>query len=143
MVELVTMGTRFGELIKARREDRGMMAFELAALMKRPASFVSRLETEAFKETPPPNVLRDLEAALGIPQADMLAALGYDVTGEGPRPAPDDPVRADLMDKLARVRLTAERVGYLESVLDRMLGFDRAADPVQQARGPIDQNGMA
>lgn len=133
MIQYAIMDTRFGKLIKNRREDRGLQAFELAAAMKRPASFISRLETEAFKETPPPNVLADLEAALGISQAEMLRALGYRVDPAVESLPMIEPERAELLDKLERVRLHDQtRVHTLTLVLDGWLRQDRDVEhPVQ------------
>jgi transcriptional regulator with XRE-family HTH domain len=143
MIYSPIMGTRFGTLIKNRREERGLMAFEVAAQLHRPASFVSRLETGAFKETPPPNVLADLEAALGISQAEMLNALGYRC-GDAPARVPVmEPDRAALLDKLERIRLNDEtRVSTLLTILDLWLRQDRDAEyPVEQFMGGEGNNG--
>src|SRR5688572_16058801 len=79
-------GARFGALIRARREDLGIRSYELAQRIGRQPSLISRLETGAYKDTPPPDILAALERELGVSQREMLTALGY-LADAPPRPA--------------------------------------------------------
>lgn len=61
------MNEDFPKLVKRLRQKRGLKTFELAAKLERPSSFVSRIETGAIKETPPPYVLHTFRDELGAP----------------------------------------------------------------------------
>ena len=73
------METTFGELVRAAREARGLKGYELAQAIGRHPSYVSDLENGKRAEAPPPDVLAALERELGVSQARMLAAWGYDL----------------------------------------------------------------
>jgi transcriptional regulator with XRE-family HTH domain len=68
---------QFGELVRTARERAGLKAFELADRMHTHGSFISRLETGAFKETPAPDIIAQLQEHLGLSQRELLTALGY------------------------------------------------------------------
>lgn len=67
----------FGELVRSTRERKRLKSYELASLMGKQPSFLSRIETGAMKETPAPDVLRALHEHLGLGELEMLRALGY------------------------------------------------------------------
>lgn len=68
---------RFGDLIREARERQGWRSIDLGVKIGRDGSFVSRLETGRFKETPPPDVLAALSEYLGLDEAELLRSLGY------------------------------------------------------------------
>jgi hypothetical protein len=71
-------------------EARAIKGYELARMIGKQTSFVSRLVNDEIKETLPVSDMAALERALGIPQVAMLRALGYDI------PASEGPVVADF-----------------------------------------------
>ena len=81
---------KFGRLIKSRRDALGLRLEDVAAKINRPFSFVWRLEQGNNANTPDPQVLRDLAAALAVSERDMLTTLGYmsDVPETEQRDAP-------------------------------------------------------
>lgn len=79
-----------GELVRIRREAAGYRAQKhLADKIGKGQSWLSRLESGTMKEVPPPGDLALLEEAIGVTQAELLSAAGYDVTTgkEGDVPA--------------------------------------------------------
>lgn len=69
-----------GELIRARREAAGMQTQkQLADAVSKSSSWISRLESGVAKEMPTPGDLKLISDALGVSQAEMLAAAGYEV----------------------------------------------------------------
>lgn len=150
MIQSAIVGSRLGNLIRARREARDIKSFELAAYIGRQPSLISRLETGAYKETPPPEILAALSTVLGLSQAEMLEACGYDLRGSPPTVPVTDPERADLLQKLERVALDDEsRVAALTAILDLWLRQDRDAerpvkdfvvDPRDRRAGPFDHD---
>lgn len=137
------MNGTLGAYIAARREALGLNQTELATRATVPRTTVNRIET-GTTQLPSPDIRRKLAAVLGVSHLDLLIAAGeiteaeiapLGVTGA----VAPDPVRARLVDRLERVRLTAERVGLLESVFERMLRFDRDAEQaVHEMPGPGD-----
>lgn len=73
----------FGELIRRHRQGRHLTAEELADSLGRPQSFVSRLETGRFVETPPPDVMAALRDQIGVTVEAQLLALGYEFDEAG------------------------------------------------------------
>lgn len=69
-----------GELVRIRRESAGYSAQKhLADKIGKGQSWLSRLESGTMKEIPTPEDLTLLGDALGVTQAELLAAAGYDV----------------------------------------------------------------
>lgn len=70
----------FRVLVNQAMDRKGIQTKkEIAERAERDASWVSRITTGNFKETPPPEDLEVLHAILGIPPAALLDALGYDI----------------------------------------------------------------
>ena len=68
---------RLGDLIKDSRMRQGMDQRELASLIGRDNSFISRLETGRISNTPDARTIHDLHKALRLSKTEMLRALGY------------------------------------------------------------------
>lgn len=98
------MAESFGELIRNRREALGIKSFELAREIKRQPSIVSRIETGAYKEVPPPDVMAGLSRILQIPMPELFRSLGYEFDQE-PMPTPDDP-RERAIQRLRNITWT-------------------------------------
>ena len=81
----------FRVLVNQAMDRRGIRTKkEIAVLADRDASWVSRITTGSFKETPSPEDLAVLHDVLGVPPASLLAALGYDMEeGSNLSPAND------------------------------------------------------
>ena len=107
-------GPRFGELIKKARARQGVKTLDLAYRIGRQQSYVSKVESGAVREVPPPDVLIALSRELGISVGEQLAALGYPIDDA---PVPDQDA-ADLARAIAalpadRRRIVAELVDTL------------------------------
>jgi transcriptional regulator with XRE-family HTH domain len=91
---------RFGDMVKRARDRKGWRSIDLGAALGRDGSFVSRLETGTFKETPAPDVLAALREHLGLDETQMLRALGYlqEQSETAPEESPDD-----LRDQLTAI----------------------------------------
>jgi transcriptional regulator with XRE-family HTH domain len=73
-----------GEMIRTRREARGVRAADLAYQIGKDPSYLSKLERNLMKEVPDPAVVSAISAALGIPVVALLRAIGYAIPdGEG------------------------------------------------------------
>lgn len=134
--------------VQRRRADLGLTQAELAARCGLERDYIAQVESRKSK-LPEPENRRKLAKGLIVSHVDLLISAGQlsadEIESLGVRGvvAPD-PVRAHLLDMLSRVRLINERPGYLESVLERMLRFDRdAAEPVDQVPAARNDNGMA
>lgn len=115
------------ELIRRRRTDRGLTQVELSRRAGIAQGVVSRIETGAYKEVPPVDVMEGLARELGLSQAVMLESLGYDLDIHAA--IDTDPIRAQLISKLERVRLSIDRRSEtLDGLLDNWLRFDREAE---------------
>lgn len=101
-----------GSLVKGQRERLGMTQVTLAAQSGVSQNVISRIETGAYKETPPPEVLAGLSDALGIPESEMLASMGYRIED------PSEPDAADRESERAWRRLTKEQRDVLLGVAE-------------------------
>lgn len=115
---------RYGELIRATRTRLGMGSVELAQKLGRHQSFVSRIETGAIKETPQPEVLRAIAAALDLPMSVQLEALGYDCSL--PAQAITDPLLVALVKSWPLSAGAAQMIAYL--VANETKPQDRESD---------------
>lgn len=102
----------FGDLIRRSREQKNVRGYDLAYALGQNPSWLSRLESGALTHPPSPSVMDGLRDQLGIPIAEMFAAMGYAVDEPG-RTVTLDPVRSGLIRRVERVRLLPERVGAL------------------------------
>ena len=71
------MMTTLGAAIARRREQRGLMQKDLAHAIGRDQGYVSKLERGVIKEFPPPDILRGISDALGMPMTEILEIGGY------------------------------------------------------------------
>lgn len=108
-----------GELVRIRREAAGFRTQKhLADEIGKGQSWLSRLESGAMKEIPPPGDLALLEEAIGVSQAEMLSAAGYDVvTGTEGDSAAVAAVRAILGNR----EFTDEEIAHLASIVQTMV----------------------
>jgi len=81
---------KLGSLIRGAREARGMTQAELANLIDKQTSYVSRTETGAKREMPTPEDLQAFSRALGVPVIAMMEAAGYPVGDRGDNRIPDE-----------------------------------------------------
>lgn len=140
---LAAMATNtLGAYIKARRATLSMSQRDLATAADVPQPALSDVERERIK-LPNADIRRRLAKALGVSHLDLLIEAG-EITREEIEPlrvqgtVTEDPVRAELLDKLARVRLTEDRVDGIEGILDRWLKFDRRA--IAAANGGVKED---
>lgn len=133
-----------GQTIRAARMRKGLSSLELSTLVEVTQATISRLENDDYATAPKPRLIAALSKALDVPEWKLLRDAGYPVGPARVAPSDPDPVRTQLLDMLGRVRLVNERPGYLESVLERMLRFDRdAAEAADQIPATRNDNGMA
>lgn len=66
-----------GDFVRRQRGRMGLSQKQLAAMLSKDDSWVSRLETGRAKEIPSPDELRELARALHCSEADLLRAAGY------------------------------------------------------------------
>lgn len=71
--------TKFGRMLADARARLGLAQYEVAGRLGITQSGYSGYETGDIKYTPSPEVLARLEELYGYSQAEMLAALGYNV----------------------------------------------------------------
>jgi transcriptional regulator with XRE-family HTH domain len=64
-------------LIKSTRQRLGISQIEVAARGNFDQKIVSNIETLRTRRAPSPRVVRGLQVALGIPETQILKALGY------------------------------------------------------------------
>lgn len=72
--------TKFGRMLADARVRLGLAQHEVASRLGITQSGYSGYETGDIKYTPSPEVLARLEQLYGYSQAEMLAALGYNVS---------------------------------------------------------------
>lgn len=97
---MITMNN-LHQLVSEARERRGYRTQgDLAAVIGRDVSYVSRLERGLLKEIPQPEMMDALARALGVTVAELLDAAGYDVL---PRDEPSDVITIRRDDPRARV----------------------------------------
>lgn len=140
------MNTLAGFITK-RRLELGMTQAELARRSGVPVTTVNRVEAGVTK-LPGADVRRQLARALHVEHAALLVAAG-EITeselGEGTgavEPAPVDIDRSALISRVERIRLTPERIGSLERVLDLYLSFDDASHRADETAGTGDGLGV-
>jgi transcriptional regulator with XRE-family HTH domain len=124
-----SMQTEFGELVRRRKDERGLKSYELAKAMQRAPSLVSRLENGDFKETPAADVLADLERVLGIKQHELLRTLGYDVGPPDSTESPGNPQIERLVELLRQADLDAKERWWFGDLLRSMRKANRAGAP--------------
>lgn len=77
------MEPTFGTLIRRAREQKKLLAREVAARLEIDPGTLSRLETGSYKETPSPDLIRRISAVLEVPAQQLMEALGYGILEEG------------------------------------------------------------
>lgn len=139
--------SRFGELVRRARERKGLKAFELADLMHTHGSAISRLENGTFKETPAPDVMRQLSEILGLSDHDMLAALGYALEAPAEAPAtPDEELRNRLHRAVDGVPDWNAAPNIARSLAEVMMGVRYDQTPPERpdpTEAPIASSGSA
>lgn len=65
--------------VRGARLAQGMRGIDLAQALGKDPSYVTKLEHGTLKEIPDPATLGKLSAALGIPEPDLLALIGFRV----------------------------------------------------------------
>lgn len=89
-----------GALVKRARLGKGMRGGDLGAAIGKDASYVSKIERGTMKDIPPPEIVRALSDALGVPEARLVRAIGYR-TSEGEAPPFDfDSEKAAVLEIL-------------------------------------------
>lgn len=94
-----------GDIVRNYRAKAGISQVELARRTGIPQGTISRLETGAYKEVPPPNVLVALGREMDISELAMLRAYGY-LHGIAAAVEPDtialfDPLDREILEGLA------------------------------------------
>lgn len=120
---MITMNNMH-QLVSDARERRGYRTQgDLAAVIGRDVSYVSRLERGLLKEIPQPEMMDALARALGVTVAELLDAAGYDVL---PHDEPSDVITIRRDDP------RADLLSLLEGETDE--GVRRAADLINAIR---------
>lgn len=119
------VASSLGVSLRSKRTALGLTQVELAARSGLPQQTISRIESGAYKETPPPDVIDALAEALDLAPATLLGAMGYNVLPLVEDDLPPDDPRAELIGLVKRVRLTPERVWLLRQQLQGMIEYDR------------------
>lgn len=109
----------FGKFLANRREAAGYRSqTAFAEALGKGPSWVSRLERGAAKELPPPEDVALLSHHLGVSQAELVAAAGYDIeTGREDESPAVSSVRAILEGK----EFTDEEIAHLASIVRTMV----------------------
>ena len=126
----------FAAIIREQRERKRIRAYDFAYQLGQVPSWVTKLESGSMSHPPAPSVLRGIAGVLDLPETELLRALGY-LSEDEPTDDPVDLDRLGLVSRLRRVRLTPERVGSLERILDLYLSFD-ASDGAKEDTGERD-----
>lgn len=116
MLDMKDLGT----LIADTRRRRGIATQrELGITLGKDPAWVSRLENGTLKETPAPEVMRALAAALGLSEAALLEAAGYRVRDDLGTIclSADDPLAEIVTQLRAAPPATVQTVRALLSVL--------------------------
>lgn len=107
----------FRILVTQAMDRRGIRTKkEIAERANRDASWVSRITTGSFKETPPPADLEILREILGVTPSMLLSALGYDLDIDEERLRPTDYRLIEVSDEWEN--LTEEERGWIISIID-------------------------
>lgn len=109
----------FGRFLAARREAAGYRSqTAFAEAIGKGSSWVSRLERGAAKELPPPEDVALLARHLGVSQAELVSAAGYDIeTGTEGESEAVSAVRAILEGR----NFTDDEVAHLVSIVRTMV----------------------
>jgi transcriptional regulator with XRE-family HTH domain len=119
-VKLGPMTKTFGELVRGSRESQDIKSYQLAEMIGRRPSLISRIENGDYKETPPPDMIAGLSKALGIPQYRLLRAIGYDVGPASADGLADDPEMDELVSLLRRLKPGPTERWWLRDLLVSM-----------------------
>ena len=109
-----------------KRSELGMSQAELSRRSGVPVTTLNRIETGVTK-LPGADVRRQLAKALHVDHVEILIAAGEITEDEliySAPAAPIDATRASLIRRVEAIRLTPERVGSLERILDLYLSID-------------------
>lgn len=122
----------FARMVRARREELGLTQSDVAEGVGLSQGWVAKMERGEIK-SPRLGTIKKLAKVIKMDETDLIVAaklaqdrqharrfLLVDDLGLG-----EDPVRASLMEKLSRIRLSQDRIDSLEGALDRMLRQDR------------------
>jgi transcriptional regulator with XRE-family HTH domain len=115
------MNVTLGQLVVRAMERRGIKGYQLATEIGKQASYVSRLINDEIKEVLPPSDLEALARVLGLSQAEMLRALGYQLgESEGVR-YPEGSLQAEALAKIGQMKDAQLDVvvTFMEMVLER------------------------
>jgi HTH-type transcriptional regulator, competence development regulator len=74
------VGLTIGAVLRSARSVRGLSSTETARSAAISPAYLSRLENDAVKR-PSPGVLHRLSEVLGVPYADLMVLVGYQVPG--------------------------------------------------------------
>lgn len=85
------MDTTIGTVLRQARAVRGLSSIETARGADISPAYLSKLENDAVKR-PSPRVLHRLAEVLGVPYAELMVLVGYQVPGTDGAP---DPTRLD------------------------------------------------
>jgi transcriptional regulator with XRE-family HTH domain len=113
-----------GELIRTARTGQSISTTDLAARVGIAQSTLSRIENDRFVEAPEPRVLRAFSEILGVPEPEMLLALGYRISEDAPIYDADAAQIARVIAKLT----PAERRFLLELMESASGGLMRARE---------------
>ena len=67
---------KFGEYLRALRQSKGMTIKEVAKSVFLSLPYLSQIET-GVRDTPSPQMIRDLSKALGVTHVGMMIKAGY------------------------------------------------------------------
>lgn len=102
---LGSMTDTLAEMVRRRRKEMRLTQTALAERSGVKQGIISRIETGAYKEIPPPEVLTALSRELHIPVIQMLKAIGFVVDIGARKPDPTDP-REQFIARVRRLRWT-------------------------------------
>jgi transcriptional regulator with XRE-family HTH domain len=121
-------------LVKRHRKAMNLSQTELARRAGIAQGVISRIETGAYKEVPPVDVLEGLARELKLSQAEMLEALGYTVRD---RPLPRDD--ADTLPGFSR--LTMQQRAAIMQLIEAVAAHRDALDPPDEDDDEAEQVG--
>lgn len=139
--------TGIGAFVRARRDRMGWTQERLSQETGISRARIAQIEGGRVA-LPGADARRRLATALGVSHLDLLIAAEEIRTDEiqalGVEGVANvDPVRADLLERLQRVRLDRERIKSLDYFLDLFLSEDReASNRVEPVTGTVDNGGI-
>jgi len=128
-----------GELLRNYRKRAGDISqVEMARRTGIPQGTISRIETGAYKEVPPPNVLIALADEMGVSEIQLLRSLGY-LQGMAAVVEPDtialfEPVEREILEGLPL--LSDRELSHVLAVLDFLDGGNHGANTARQPVTP-------